>query len=278
MRSAYQALVAVLDAIHRSALIVLVAVPLLSGCAGVSSFHLSPPPTERSRSQMRSVQLIDGPSDTRIVFSGPADGALEGAWRGARAGFLTTLAVGASVGSGGQYAALAGLGVMALAPVGALLGASIGAGKAEPAAKVKETETVIREVLLEWNVRERFRECVGSALRERAPHIVLAASESEPAEAILEITVEGAGLSGDTRLINPPLSVVLTERTRILRAANGPELYTHTLNWRGQLRPLDEWVAHNGALVKTDVERACRDVAEALVDEIFLLYLPAGGR
>jgi hypothetical protein len=227
---------------------------------------------------MRAVKAIDGAADPTIVFAGPAEGALQGAGRGARAGFLGILAAGVAAGSAGPYGALGGVAIMALAPVGALVGASIGAGKAEPAAKVKEKEAAIREALVGWNVRERFRDCVTAALREQAPHVVLAGSDTEAAETILEITVEETGLSGDTRLINPPLSFVMTERTRILRASDGRELYAHALTWRGRLRSLDDWAARNGASVKEEGEQACRNVAESLVDEVFLLYLPTDGR
>jgi hypothetical protein len=127
----------------------------------------SPPPTEQSRSQMRSVQLDRralGHED-RVLWT--ADGALEGAWRGARAGFLTTLL---SVRPWVRAVSMRPGGPRCRGPGSRrLLGASIGAGKAELAAKVKETETVIREVLGEWNVRERFRDRIASALRERAP-------------------------------------------------------------------------------------------------------------
>jgi hypothetical protein len=157
------------------------------------------------------------------------------------------------------------------------MGASIGADQAEPA-KVKESAAVIRKALVEWNVRDRFRDCVAAALRDQAPHVILTASDTEPAETILEITVESAGLLGDTLLINPPLSFVMTERTRILRASDGRELYVHALTWRGRLRSLDDWAALNGALVSEEGEQACRHVAGSLVDEVFLLHLPPAGR
>jgi hypothetical protein len=261
-----------------SAVALVAAAALLSGCASGPRFQLPPPPTEQLRSQMRSVKAIDGTADPTIVFAGPAEGALAGAGRGARAGFLDTLAFGATAGSAGGYAALGGLAIMALAPVGGLVGAGIGAGRAEPAARVREKAAMVREALVEWNVRERFRDCVAAALREQAPHVVLTASETEPAETILEITVEAAGLLGNTFLVNPPLSFVMTERTRIIRAADGRELYAHALTWRSRLRSLDDWTAQNGAPVQQEGERACRDVAESLVDEVFLLYLPTGGR
>lgn len=79
--------------------------------------------------------------------------------------------------------------------------------------------------------------------------------------------------SGDMWYINPPLRFVMTERTRVIRAADVAEVYTHRLTWRGQLRSLDDWVARDVAAVREEAKRACRDLAESLVDEVFLLYL-----
>jgi hypothetical protein len=52
------------------------------------------------------------------------------------------------------------------------------------------------------------------------------------------------------------------------------ELYGHWLTYRGRPRPLNEWVAWP-ALLNEEATRACRDLAERLTDEGFLLYLPS---
>ena len=95
---------------------------------------------------------------------------------------------------------------------------------------------------------------------------------------MLEVTVETFGLDGDSWMINPPLRLAMTERTRMIRASDGAELYTHRFTWRGQLRPLDDWVAQAPTLLKKEAGWACQSLAESLVDEVFFLYLATDER
>jgi len=229
---------------------------------------------------MLSVTVASAGSVPETVFHGPAKGALEGAWRGARIGFVTPLLMAPLVvaPAAPRAAALGAAAIVALAPVGALLGATIGAASAEPSAKIQETEAVIRQALAESQARERVRDCVEAAVREQAPHVSLAPPSSEGPDTVLEIAVERFGLSGDTWFVNPPLQFVMSQRARIIRASDGLELHVQSLTWRGQFRRLDLWAADDGAPVKEAAQQACRDIAEALVDELFLLYQPTGTR
>jgi len=69
------------------------------------------------------------------------------------------------------------------------------------------------------------------------------------------------------------------EHTRApTRLGTGRREDTHRLTWRGQFRPLDEWVAQAPTLLKEEAARACQSLAESLVDEVFLLHLPADER
>ncbi len=211
-----------------------------------------------------------------MVFKGPATGGLEGAWRGMRIGFVDPILVGAKLSGPGSGAIpfLAGVG---LAPVGALMGGVVGAVAAQPKAKMEEKGAVIRTALNELKIQEAFSGCASSALRERAPHIARG-SEGESSSTMLEVTVETFGLDGDSWMINPPLRLVMTERTRMIRASDGAELYTHRFTWRGQLRPLDDWVAQAPTLLKKEAGWACQSLAESLVDEVFFLYLATDER
>ena len=254
----------------RWALVAAALVSLLAGCTTADP-RLLPPPSEQLRSHMLSVTVASASSNPEIVFDGPAKGALEGAWRGASLGFVIPLqAAGAS--------GLAAPVIAAIAPIGALLGAGFGAGAAEPSEKIQEKEALIRQVLVESQARERFHDCVEVAIRAQVPHVSLASSSAGRADTVLEVAVERFGLSGDPLLVNPQLQFVMSQRARIVRGSDGRELHAQVLMWRGQLRPLDQWAVDDGAPVKVAVERACRDIAEALVDELFLLYQPTDKR
>jgi hypothetical protein len=256
-----------------------VTVALVAGAAivhsGCASSRLPPPPSEQLRAELGTVRVTSGSSDAAMVFVEPARGAGEGAMRGALIGFYNTMALGALLGPAGGF-------VIALAPLGAAMGAAAGSAAAEPAEQLKEKEAAIMRTLTELKIQEYVRGCVFSALREQSPDTAVTASEGERASTRLEITVEKFGLEDHSVLgardINPPLRFVMTERTRMVRASDGTELYAHWLTWRGQFRSLDDWVAQETTLLKEEAGRACRSLAESLVDEVFLLYLPADER
>lgn len=182
-------------------------------------------------------------------------------------GGLGPIALGAQLGPGGVMAGIL------LAPVGAVVGAVAGAVRAEPTATVEEKEAAVRKTLGELKIQEEFLGCVTRALRETSPQIMVADSGTESPSTILEVAIEMFGLDAGC-CINPPLTYVVTEHTRLLRGSDGAELYGHWLTYRARTRPLDEWVAQDGTLLKEEAGRACTSLAEWLVDEVFLLYLP----
>lgn len=242
-----------------------------SGCTAAVDprrVRLPPPPSEAVRSQLGAVRITAGGSAPALLFKAPAKGAGEGAMRGAALGLGGTVVPGAG---------LPPSGLILLAPVGATVGAVVGAARAESAATVEEQEAAIRKILGEVKIQEEFLDCVARALREESPQIALVASGGESPATILEVAIETVGLDAPWS-INPPLTFVVTERTRLIRASDGAELYRHWLTYRGQTRPLGHWVAQGGTLVQEEAGRVCIDLAEWLVDEVFLLYLPTAKR
>ena len=262
--------------LHLSLALIAVVAITHSGCGigdKVRRLNLPPPPSEDMRSHLGRVRLSEGGMQTAVLFTAPAKGAGAGMARGAGFGALVPIAGGGIYGGG--YGAVLGI---LLAPVGALVGAVVGAASAEPAAKVEEKETALRVAMEELKVPETFRRCVTDRLPERTSTPGGRVSSEEPASTILEVDVEQFGLDGPGLQINPSLSFVLIERTRLIRASDGTELYGHWLTYRGQPRPLDDWVSQNAARLREEAARACRELAERLVDEVFLVYLPSDER
>jgi hypothetical protein len=258
---------------HRPLALVLALAVLIahSGCTAAVDprrGRLPPPPSEAVRSQLGAVRITAGGSAPALLFKAPAKGAGEGAMRGAALGLGGTVVPGAG---------LPPSGLILLAPVGATVGAVVGAARAESAATVEEQEAAIRKILGEVKIQEEFLDCVARALREESPQIALVASGGESPATILEVAIETVGLDAPWS-IDPPFTFVVTERTRLIRASDGAELYRHWLTYRGQTRPLGHWVVQGGTLVQEEAGRACIDLAEWLVDEVFLLYLPTGER
>jgi hypothetical protein len=260
--------------LHLSLALIAVVAITHSGCGigdKLRRMELPPPPSEDLRSQLGRVRLSEGGMQTAVVLTAPANGAGAGMARGAVLGFRETVVRGFSAGQLGAF-------IIPLAPVGALVGAVAGAVSAEPAAKVEEKEAAFRVAMEELKVPETFRRCVADRLPERTSTPGGPVSSDEPATTILEVVVEQFGLEGFELLTNPPVRFTLTERTRLIRASDGTELYGHWLTYRGQPRTLVDWVSQNGARLREEAARACRELAERLVDEVFLLYLPGGER
>lgn len=251
--------------LHLSLALVAVVAITHSGC-GIGEkrhrMHLPPPPSEDLRSQLGRVRLSEGDMPPTVLITAPAMGAGAEMARGAANGAMW---VTRTVPYGFFYA-----------PLGALVGAVVGAVRAEPAAKVEEKEAAFRVAMEELKVPETFRRCVADRLPERTSTPGGLVSSDKPATTILEVEVEQVGLDGPWLDNNPSLRFVLTERTRLIRASDGTELYGHWLTYRGQPRSLDYWVRQNGARLREEAARACRELAERLVDEVFLVYLLPG--
>lgn len=255
---------------HLSLALAAVVVVVQTGCAtGVKvdprRLRLPPPPSEESRSQLGRMRLSEGGTQAKVLFTGPAKGGGEGAARGAAIGAGSVL----SIPCGGPGCIL----LLFAAPPAALVGAVVGAARAEPAAKVEEQEKAFKAAMEELKVSETFHRCVGDRLRELTPAPGSRVMFEEPASTILEVVVEQVRLAAGELGIKPPLSFVLTERTRLIRASDGTELYGHWLTYRGRPQPLEDWFVQNSMLLREETERACRELAERLVDEVFLLYL-----
>ncbi len=240
--------------------------------------RLPPPPSEALRSQLGRVRLSEGSAQTEALLAGPARGGREGAARGAARG----AAIGAEWGGGGGGPYPSPIFIFSI-PAGALVGAVVGAARAEPAAEFDAKAQALQAAVEELQVRQTLHRYVGDRLQELTATSGSRAMLEEPASTIIEVVVEQVGLADETQPdelqpINPPLSFVLTERTRLVRASDGAELYGHRLTYRGRPRPFADWFVHNSINampLREEAERACRELAERLVDEVFLRYLPS---
>jgi hypothetical protein len=72
--------------------------------------------------------------------------------------------------------------------------------------------------------------------------------------------------------INPPLPLVVTAHARLVRVADGTELYAAPWTYRSGTRKFVEWAANNAQPLRTELDRAVQTLAETIVEELFLLY------
>ncbi len=71
-----------------------------------------------------------------------------------------------------------------------------------------------------------------------------------------------------------PHKLAINGSTRLIRAADNMELCSHLFVTTGQEFPFDEWLAEDAAKLRKEVERNCHELAERIVEEMFLLNLP----
>jgi len=275
-----------------TATILVLALVAQFGCASSRSGPavLPPPPGEAVRSGLGKVAVTSGRFAPKLdIVGGPAKGAGEGAGRGAGLGAVGALAVGAS---GGGFFAI--LGIM-VAPVAAVVGAIAGASMAEPAGKVEEREATAREIAAAQMIQDDLRDRVVAIGRAQTPHTLTVLADRGPSAAVerpdyrplsqegiqtvLEVGVESVMLEGSGRTIDPPLWLVMTVNTRLVRTVDNAEIYANSLTYTGEKgRTLAEWVGGPEGF-RDELNRAYAILAEKTVEEVFLLVLfPSRGK
>src|SRR5439155_9747186 len=230
-------------------------------CAGPWGCALKHPqgpqsPTDEVRAQLKAIGLpvAGSPPEAHVEAptSGKGMGALKGAGIGLAAGATPGMAIAGSVGrgcgGGGQLGAaicgaaiVFGLGVAAAGgTIGALGGTVYGAITAESGSKVDAAEAELKSAVLQADVQMMLRNQVLEMVRERsAPNFVAVNDEQWDAngqpidyqrlartgiDTILEVSVPGIGLAGESG-INPPVSLFMRGRARLVRTADGVEMY-----------------------------------------------------
>ena len=227
-------------------------------------------PSEEVRASLGRIGIRSGPASPSGEWNMPAKGGAEGAKRGATLGAASTL------GGSGQAAILA--------PLGALVGSIAGAAKAEPAEVVEEAEAAIKSAFADVRIPDTLRDRVVRVARTETRYTVVlqedfaradAAAErpEEPAEVLdtsLQISVQRYGTKA-ARTPNPPVHLFFDADVSLLRVADGSVLCSRRLTWVSPGRPITAWGVAKGQPVRQELERGIQDLAERIVDVIFLL-------
>lgn len=207
-------------------------------------------------------------------------GAAEGVW---------ATFIGLCSGARGPAALVCPFAAATLAPIGAAVGATVEALRAEPTATVEAAPALVLRLLTESDVPGALRDRVanlgnewtrwrpwrfvilpddGSGTPERGVPVLV----ERGVETVLEVNVEGIGLAGVGTHINPPLALVMAVRTRLLRVADMGVLHEDSLTWESTPRRLGAWVADEGDRLRQEIRQASRGLAERIADEVFLLF------
>src|SRR5437867_8687883 len=297
---------AMTGATRRITMIVLV----LAVCAGPWGCAVKRPPvpqspTDEVRAELKTIGLpvagfvpetqVDAPT------SGKAMGALKGAGFGLAAGATPGMAIVGGVGKVGTACRAArelgalvcgavvafGLGVAAAGgTVGALGGTVYGAVTAESGSKIDAAETELKSAVTQSNVQATLRDHVLQTVRDRSSLHFLAVDDRQTSAAgeridygalvstdidtVLEVSVPRIGLVAQSG-INPPVSLFMTARARLIRTADRAELYAEKFDYRGGAAyKFLEWAADEGQVFRQEVDRGARILAEDIVGLVFL--------
>src|SRR5882724_10113595 len=289
-------------ATHRITLIVLVLVV----CAGPWGCALKHPPGPQSpadevRAQLNTIGLpvagfapethVDAPT------SGKGMGALKGVGYGFGAGAMPGTAIVDAVVA--QRAcdvkeisplclavAVFGIGMAAAGgTIGALGGTVYGAVTAESGSKIDAAQAELKSAVIQADIQMMLRDQVLQIVRDRSPLSFVAVDDQQRSangeridyqalastgiDTVLEVSVPRVGLAGQFG-INPPVSLFMTARARLVRTADGAEMYAEKFDYRGGgASKFLEWAADDSQLFREEVARGTRSLADDIVQLLF---------
>lgn len=88
---------------------------------------------------------------------------------------------------------------------------------------------------------------------------------------VLEASLMEIGLTG-ARYNDQRLAFQMRGRIRIFDVNSGSEVYSREVTTTGARRHLAEWSSYNARFLNAEVETGYRRLAEAIVDEVFLIW------
>jgi hypothetical protein len=248
--------------------------------------QLPQPPSKELRAHLGTIGVVSVQFAPEVKMLTPAKGWASGAAKGA----VQTEGKLMNATSAGRE-----LGVICcvvLTPFALCGGALSGAAKAPPAAEVKEMqEELNKDIPANIEIQEKMRAQFLQVAREETYYAIVLLEDRGPLapdeklsydslaghdiDTVLEIGVLNFGLKGNWMEINPPLTFFMTLRTRLIRIAGGEVVYAATLRYESVTNhTFDVWAANDAQLLKEEFSPCYASLAEKIVEEVFLLYLP----
>lgn len=266
----------------------------LWGCAGGSSLP-DPPrlPSPQDRAQFGTIGVTAArfaPQDVYMTdrIIGKDTGATRGAGKGAAYGAMEGLFLSL------QGGPLGVLFIPLMVPAGAVIGAAAGgidgaeqSIRDDDAAQVRDC---IARTLLDPEMQRAAQNSVVAIATRETSYPIVQVDESGPEtpeqavnyrglvhrgiDTVLEIGILNVGLAGghgDRLYVQPYLLV----QARLVRVADNTEVFRRAGWYSVEYRPLDEWCANGGRLLRTALNRVHGTMAQAIVEEVFLVWRPS---
>jgi len=263
------------------------AVTLQTGCA------TAPPsiPGSEHQTGLGAVVVVAGQGTPEVRFEGFSRGRGAGALAAADTTFVTCLS---ALGGGScQGSACGGLVLfwLAFCGVASAVGGVVGAVTAPSADAVREAEATLGAGVQGQALQESLRSQIETAARGAGTPLVPMPAEfvrqavssgdyrllaAAGGDSVLEATITRAGTRGGG--INAPTQGYLESRVRLLRAADGRELFAADYSYLGPRRTLGEWALRDGRALRDAFAAGYAALGTHIHDQVFLLYpLPDQG-
>ena len=259
---------------------------LLAGLIGAQGCaSIRPPIPETLMVEMPTIGVVLRPTDSDAELQIPGKGWLSNTGRGALGGSL--------IGAYGIYCYY-GLVfcVPALATVGAMGGAIYGAVAAEPASEWEQAESAFRGILSDLNIQQRVPNHVVEFTRNQTPYRVVRVENHDPLskdekaaysalaskgiDAVLELTELAVYLRPSDIVVNPPRTLMMATRARVIRTSDGALLDKRVITVAAlseadlsAARSLTTWAQQNAQVFREEVTQAAQRLAQQVVKELF---------
>ena len=243
---------------------------LLCGCATQRPpvyFELPAPPTEEVRAQLGTIAIVATATNPATDFTKPM-GKGQAAGHGGWVGFWTPVAIGGS--GGNAYGAILGL---FLSPLTGTIGAIYGATAGMRQEEYNEDCRSLSRAIQDSSMSSRLQTAVADSVRNLTSERIV----TTDAQTVLELTPSQIGLTGKVD-IEPPLKFQWEMLARLVRVADGAELFSAQFHYDGSVHTLREWAAEQAGLFSREIDAAIPVFTRQLTEQIFLMYpLPDNG-
>lgn len=262
----------------------------LAGCASTKPI---PEVSEQQRERLGVVGVVSVVFPPEDQFSTPLRGRAAGAAKGAGAGalagageFLDAFAFAGGGCSGIVDCSAVILLHTAFMAAGVVIGGIAGAVEAVPEEAARQIEAQIVAVLSEARPQEALRQAVIKAAAEGVSGSVVELTTPGPGTAeerfdygsfrafgvdtVLEVGITRLGLAGRGGA-DPQLLLFVQARALLIDVTTSMELYRQpVLLHVSAPRKFTEWGADDARLMKEELQRAHSELAERIVDQVFL--------
>jgi len=256
---------------------------LCASCATIPKFQ--PPQPEELRVDLGRIGVVSASFQPEVNFQRPMT-------KGKAAAAAAAEGAAAVLMSGQHCYGMDCAAVLALAPVGAVVGSILGAVRGVSSQKIKETEEILNGYLATVNFQETICERFLSVAREQTKNPILPLEVQGPStldeqvtygplsdegiDTILEIGLRECQLWGGRDGINPPLHLLMTVGIRLIRTTDGLVLISRSFVYDYQNVPLkfSEWGADNALPFRKELDRDFQHLAMEIIRLLLNIQIP----